>query len=217
MTLKELRAKRAAAAANGREILGQLNALLALPSRDAAQDAQTVSFDAELTALEAEIPALDAKIAEAEKMEAREAASSAARSSARPSAPSASRRQVHSGSRLWRNSRSPSVRREPVRSILASRAFRMMSIVGSALRPRRRPLTKTPAAAAKAISSRQISANKFGKSHTTKTTFSACALPNRRSRMRSWFRVTKQRLGAPPASKLTGLRKSGSSQPRKSI
>lgn len=73
MNLKELRAKRAAAAAKGREILGQLNALLALPSRDAAQDAQTVSFDAELTALEAEIPALDAKIAEAEKMEAREA------------------------------------------------------------------------------------------------------------------------------------------------
>lgn len=73
MTLKELRAKRAAAAARGRDLLASLNALLALPSRDATQDAQATTIDADLTALEAEIPALDAQIEAAERAEAREA------------------------------------------------------------------------------------------------------------------------------------------------
>ena len=73
MTLKELRARRAAAATRGRELLASHAQLSAIATRDAAQDATLASVDAELTALEAEVPQLDAQIEAAERAEAREA------------------------------------------------------------------------------------------------------------------------------------------------
>jgi len=71
MTLKELRASRAAKAAALKAKLEAYNALYAVAARTPEQDSELVAMDAALTPLEAEIDDLDAKITAEERAAAR--------------------------------------------------------------------------------------------------------------------------------------------------